>query len=79
MAKQIPELERLQFIQKRDGTLAALKFARQTIKIYRANILRSRRRGFKKPSHASLPEYRAKFISSYKVLKQFEQEYLWLI
>lgn len=62
------EIDRINFIVERDGALAAAKFVRQTIKIYRRAVLNTK--GF-----APLPEYRAKFIKSYCELKKWIREY----
>lgn len=65
------EQQRLQFITERDGIDGAVDFARRTLKIYRTAVLRSRKRGHDKPHHASIPEYRRKFIESYCAFKKF--------
>lgn len=65
------EQARLQFIVARDGLAAARKWAKRTAKIYRSAVLTSRKRGFDKPHHASLPEYRRGFIESYLEFKRF--------
>jgi len=58
------EQDRLAFIESRDGKDGALDFARRTLAIYRKAVLTSRKRGYKKPHHASIPEYRRGFIES---------------
>lgn len=68
------EAERLKFIEERDGKQAALEFALRTMRIYRKAVLTSRKRGFSKPHHASLEQYRRSFIESYLAFKR----YLWL-
>lgn len=65
------ESHRLEFIEGRDGKDAALAFARRTLAIYRKCVLRSRKRCFDKPHHASLPEYRRGFIESYCAFKSY--------
>jgi len=66
-----PEHQRLRFVEQRDGLAGALAFAKQTRAVYRTCVLRSRKRGFTNPHHASLAEYRRAFIESYLVLKHF--------
>jgi hypothetical protein len=68
------ELERLYFVEGRDGMDGALKFARQTYQVYRTNVLRSRKNGFDIPSHASLPEYRRMFIGSIIAINRYLKE-----
>ena len=65
------EQSRLQFYIDRDGMSGAIEFAKQTMKIYRKAVLTSRKRGYQKPSFASLPEYRKSFIESYLSFKSF--------
>lgn len=65
------EEQRLAFVEQRDGVEGAVEFARQGIKIYRTCVLRSMKRGFAKPHHASLPEYRRGFIESYLAWKHY--------
>lgn len=65
------ECERLAFIKTRDGS--AVDFARQIVTQYRRAVLTSRKRGYEKPSHASLPEYRRGFIESYLVAKRYRE------
>jgi len=65
------ETQRLAFIEARDGKTGAADFARRTMSIYRTCVLRSRKRGFATPHHASLPEYRRGFIESYCALKSY--------
>lgn len=68
------EIERLHFVEGRDGMDGALKFARQTYQVYRTNVLRSRKNGFDNPSHASLPEYRRMFIGSILAINRYIKE-----
>jgi hypothetical protein len=68
------EQDRIDFIIARDGLDGAIDFASRTIKSYRTAVLTSRKRGHKKPHHASLEMYRRSFIESYVVLKKFLQE-----
>lgn len=63
------ELDRIKFIENRDGIAAALEFCVITRKVYRQCVLRSRKRGFIMPHHASFPEYRRGFIESYLAFK----------
>lgn len=65
------EMERLSFIESRDGLAAAILTATQILKVYRRSVLCSRKRGAVRPHHASLPEYRRGFIESYCVCKKF--------
>lgn len=65
------ESARIAFLEQRDGKDGALEFAKRTIHIYRKAVLTSRKKGFGKPNHASLPEYRRSFIESYKFLKGY--------
>lgn len=65
------EFDRLTFIEARDGKDAAIEFAQRTLTIYRRSLLQSRKRGFVKPHHASIPEYRQSFIESCIEFKQY--------
>ena len=65
------EEERLSFTEKRDGIDGAVAFAKQSMAVYRTCVLRSRKRGFDRPHHASLPEYRRGFIESYLAFKRY--------
>jgi hypothetical protein len=58
------EATRLQFYIERDGPAGALAFARITYRTYRSALMQSRKRGFNKVHHATLPEYRRAFIES---------------
>jgi hypothetical protein len=53
----IPESDRLAFIAKRSGKEAARQWAERTLRIYREAV-----RNLK--THASLPDYRSKFLAS---------------
>lgn len=68
------ELSRLQHIASKEGVSRAVDFARRTLAIYRTSVLQSRKRGFIKPHHASLPEYRGTFIKSYCSFKKYVRE-----
>ncbi len=59
------EQQRFHFLVNRDGMEAALVFAEQTMKSYRRAVLSSHKRGYIKPHHGSLKEYRRSFICSY--------------
>jgi hypothetical protein len=65
------EQERLKFVESRDGIEGAKAFAKRTMQIYRSCVLRSRKRGYKNPHHASIPEYRESFIRSYLEFKHY--------
>ena len=65
------EQERINFIIQRDGIEGAVDFCKRTMKIYRTAVLRSRKRGHDKPHHASIPEFRRRFITSYCAFKKF--------
>lgn len=65
------EEQRLAFVEQRDGKQAAIAFARQGMQVYRTCVLRSRKRGFDRPHHASFPEYRRGFIESYLAFKGY--------
>ena len=65
------EFERLSIIEDRDGKESALKFAKECIKIYRACVLHSRKRGYVRPHFGSTPLYRRKFIISYLSFKRY--------
>ena len=69
------ETSRLSFVEQRDGVAGAVDFARCTLRIYRTAVLCSRRRGFTKPHHASLPAYRPGFIASYVGLKRYVSDH----
>ncbi len=61
----INEQQRFEFLVARDGMEKALEFAERTMRSYRRAVLHSRKCGHTKPHHASLPEYRRKYILSY--------------
>lgn len=65
------EYNRIKVIENRDGALAALEYAKTCIKIYRACVLHSRKRGYIKPHFGSTPLYRRKFIISYLSFKRY--------
>jgi len=65
------EKERLETVFMMYGIDETIRFAKQTLLTYRKAVLQSRKRGFSKPHHASLPEYRRGFIESYCYLKHF--------
>ena len=65
------EKQRLGFVEIRDGIAGAIAFAMQCRSQYRQAVLTSRKRGFTKPSFASLPEYRRGFIESYLAFKRY--------
>lgn len=65
------EEERIRFLEQRDGVSGAKDFCRRTMKIYRAAVLTSAKRGFGKPHHASFREYRRGFIQSYLEFKRY--------
>ncbi len=52
------ERERIEFLLQRDGLMSTLGWADRTMRIYRSAVLN-------KHHHASLPEYRHKYIQSY--------------
>ena len=68
------ETGRLSFLEIRDGKEAAIDFASRTLKVYRTSVLRSRKRGFKSPHHASSPGYRRGFILSYLSFRRYLRE-----
>ncbi len=55
---------RIQFLLRRDGLASTLEWVDRTIKIYRQAVLN-------KNHHASLPEYRRKFIQAYCDFKRW--------
>lgn len=71
------EVTRLLFIERRDGYLAALEFAKRTYKTYRKCLLLKRRvldaRGMrdKDPHHATFPQYRRGFIESCVAFRRY--------
>ena len=65
------EKQRLDFIIERDGLVEAVAFAKRTMVVYRKSVLKSQKRGFEKPHHASFREFRRKFIQSYCDFKRF--------
>lgn len=69
------ETERLQFIVERDGLVEAVHFAKTTLENYRKAILHSVKRGHRNPHHASIQDYRLKFIESYLGFKAFLREH----
>lgn len=68
------ETERIAFIENRDGKEAALVFVKQTFSVYRKSLYQSRKRGFQKPHHATLPEYRLGFIQSCLAFRKYIRE-----
>lgn len=64
------EYQRLQTIQAAQGISAMLAFAQRTYRVYRLCLMQSRKRGWTKPHHASLPEYRSSFIQSCGVFRK---------
>lgn len=69
------EERRLAFVKARDGVAGAVDFARQGTEVYRKAVLCSRKRGFERPHHASLPEYRRGFIESYLAFKRYVRQH----
>ena len=67
----VSEKQRLDFIIERDGLVEAVAFAKRTMVVYRQSVLKSQKRGFEKPHHASFREFRRKFIQSYCDFKRF--------
>ena len=65
------EQDRLAFMCARDGYAASVAFATQTMRVYRTSVLHSRKHGFEKNHHATLPEYKRGFIQSYLVCKRY--------
>lgn len=68
------EHDRLTFIIERDGIDGAIKFAKQTYNVYRTSLKQSRKRGHKKPHHATIPEYRLGFVLSCLAFRKFLRE-----
>ena len=68
---EVCEKQRLDFIIERDGLVEAVAFAKRTMVVYRQSVLKSQKRGFEKPHHASFREFRRKFIQSYCDFKRF--------
>lgn len=62
---------RCNFIARRDGIQAAVAFAIQGVRVYRRSVLTSRKRGFDRPHHCSLPEYRWVAVRVYLEMKRF--------
>ena len=65
------EESRLAFVEQRDGIAGAVAFARQGVLMYRKCVLKSLKRGYWKPHHASIPFYRRGFIESYLAFKAY--------
>ena len=65
------EKQRLTFMVNRDGIDGAKEFARRLMTAYRQGVLKSRRAGYEKPSHLSIPEYRRSAMHSYLAAKHF--------
>ena len=70
MSKQNEE-DRIKFMLERDGAEAAMDFIKRTYATYRKALMQSRKRGYTKPHHASLPEYRCSFIESCVVFRKY--------
>ena len=68
------EYERIKGLVDREGMPAAIEFAKRTYKNYRVCLFQSRKRGFAKPHHASIPEYRRGFVMSCLSLRKFLRE-----
>lgn len=62
--------ERFNTVTRNHCSYTALDYAEQTMRVYRKAVLTSRKRGFEKPHHASLPKYRFLFIQDYLGFKQ---------
>jgi hypothetical protein len=58
------EQVRIPFVEGRDGKEACMEFVKTTYSTYRRSLMQSRKRGHEKPHHATLPEYRWRFILS---------------
>lgn len=58
---------RITFYENRDGREGAIAFARDTLRTYRLAVL-------DRHHHASLPEYRPRFIASYLALKRYVRD-----
>jgi len=56
------EQERIDFLVRRDGVDSAIEWVRRTMRIYRQAVLNKRH-------HASMPDYRPRFIVSYCTFK----------
>lgn len=65
------ELNRIAFVEQRDGVDGAIEFARRTVDIYRKAVLQTIRRGNNKAHFASSIQFKRGFIESYIVLKQY--------
>ena len=61
------ELDRLAFIEVRDGPQAAIDFARRTLGLYRRALL--------KPRHTFVRPIRVSLHESYHVFKRYLQEH----
>ena len=68
------EIDRLAFMEMKHGKNEALAFAERAMRQYRKAVTRSRKRGYKNPHYASLPEYRRRFIESYCAFKRYLRE-----
>ncbi len=69
------EGKRIEFIYKRDGLQAAIDFCERTLKIYRTCLVRGKENQIFKAHHATLPQYREKFIHSCVAFKFFLRTY----
>lgn len=65
------EINRILFVINRDGIDSAILFAKQTIRIYRSGVLRTRKKYPHGWSHLSLTEYKKHAIVSYMQLRHF--------
>lgn len=69
------ETGRLEFLEKRDGRVAAATFAERTLRTYRRAVLSKRiprrPRSCGPVAHAMSSEHRRSFISSYVAFKRY--------
>jgi hypothetical protein len=64
------ERETINFIESRDGKKEAARFAKQSMKIYRECLKQDGKNG-RKFHHASLPQYRPRFVAACVVWRNY--------
>lgn len=65
------EIFRIKFLIRRDGLDSAILTSKQTMKIYRAGVTKSRKRKVERVSHLSVAPFREAAIRSYLQCRNF--------
>ncbi len=72
-----PEWDRVLFVQERDGMDGAREFVKRTYVTYK-ECLRQKGRNGTKRHHASLPQYRRRFIESCLTFREYLRKTSWI-